>query len=707
MSWWHDFRATALGVKRETPSTGPYGLKEAPVPFFGSSTAGRPVTTDWNADTAITQGLKASTWVYAANRFIASKLSPIPWVVERLVNADNDEWEEVPDHPAKTLIDNPNTLMSGQDLRERWLYNLGLAGNFLGVFTIVRKAPVEIWPLMPQHTKPIPLANGEVENYEYNVPGVQKKNIPAGEIVHGMYIDPSNFYWGMSPLQAMGVVVDTDVNAVRWNNSSLANRAKKDYAFFPNEPLSKAQWTEAREQLRSQHEGHSNAGGWFLGGMPGKLEELGMSPHEMDYINSRVQHREEILAGYGLAEILLTGKGILRNYEVAVRQFWEDVAVPALDDMMEEFNRSIMPWFDPNSQPKARLAGAKPQLRYRYDVTHIAALQENLTEKIDQAIKLQQLGVPLNTIITYLDLGLDALPGEDGPPEDEEPEDEVPAPGDEPGATARRSSRYRTKQVDWDFEWKRLDTQRLRWEEQVDRLIADQFDRESPRVVRAFESGGKAALESAIERGHDEWLELLSVIYREVIAFFGEQEAQRLEGEVIRRAMRKEIVFNPFAQFITTFIADLAANKVTQISESSKKSLAGVIGSGLAANATTPDIARSIRDQYSDWAAPSDSTVGIKRSFLIARTEVGTAQNWAQMEGARQARNELGVTIEKRWVSSRDNRVRDSHSLVDGEQRPLEEPFSNSLMFPGDPLGPAAETIQCRCVASNVVTRRR
>jgi hypothetical protein len=45
--------------------------------------------------------------------------------------------------------------------------------------------------------------------------------------------------------------------------------------------------------------------------------------------------------------------------------------------------------------------------------------------------------------------------------------------------------------------------------------------------------------------------------------------------------------------------------------------------------------------------------------------------------------------------------VRDSHAAVDEETTdnpiPAMQEFSNGLMFPNDPSGPAEEVIQCRC----------
>jgi hypothetical protein len=56
-----------------------------------------------------------------------------------------------------------------------------------------------------------------------------------------------------------------------------------------------------------------------------------------------------------------------------------------------------------------------------------------------------------------------------------------------------------------------------------------------------------------------------------------------------------------------------------------------------------------------------------------------------------------GADVVKQWDSTLDSRTRESHMIVDGEIRELDEAFSNGLMFPGDPAGGAAEVINCRC----------
>lgn len=61
---------------------------------------------------------------------------------------------------------------------------------------------------------------------------------------------------------------------------------------------------------------------------------------------------------------------------------------------------------------------------------------------------------------------------------------------------------------------------------------------------------------------------------------------------------------------------------------------------------------------------------------------------------------ENGVHFQKKWVSARDSRVRDSHIELDGVMVEPEEPFPNGLYYPKDPEGPPEEVYNCRCTMS-------
>lgn len=90
------------------------------------------------------------------------------------------------------------------------------------------------------------------------------------------------------------------------------------------------------------------------------------------------------------------------------------------------------------------------------------------------------------------------------------------------------------------------------------------------------------------------------------------------------------------------------------------------------------------------------TNIGFNNAVRIARTEGHRIQIQSTMDTCYKAK-EKGADVVKQWDSTLDKRTRKSHQKVDGEIRELEEPFSNGLMFPGDPAGGAAEVVNCRC----------
>lgn len=88
--------------------------------------------------------------------------------------------------------------------------------------------------------------------------------------------------------------------------------------------------------------------------------------------------------------------------------------------------------------------------------------------------------------------------------------------------------------------------------------------------------------------------------------------------------------------------------------------------------------------------------IGYNNAARIVRTEGHRIQAQSAMDAGHAAKAQ-GADVLKQWNSTLDGRTRPAHAKVDGEIREMEEPFSNGLMFPGDPNGGAAQVINCRC----------
>ena len=93
------------------------------------------------------------------------------------------------------------------------------------------------------------------------------------------------------------------------------------------------------------------------------------------------------------------------------------------------------------------------------------------------------------------------------------------------------------------------------------------------------------------------------------------------------------------------------------------------------------------------------------RSEVIGRTEGLRAVNGGQRDMLRAAVDEGSLTndqLRREWNTAIDERVRDSHSPMSGQEvEGVNQPFisglGNELLHPGDPGAPAEDTVQCRC----------
>lgn len=89
----------------------------------------------------------------------------------------------------------------------------------------------------------------------------------------------------------------------------------------------------------------------------------------------------------------------------------------------------------------------------------------------------------------------------------------------------------------------------------------------------------------------------------------------------------------------------------------------------------------------------------VNRAGTVARTETLQALTVGQESVFDEARKS-GIKFNKVWITSKDDRVRETHVKVDKVQVKDDETFtvgSDELKYPRDPAGSAKEVINCRC----------
>lgn len=123
-----------------------------------------------------------------------------------------------------------------------------------------------------------------------------------------------------------------------------------------------------------------------------------------------------------------------------------------------------------------------------------------------------------------------------------------------------------------------------------------------------------------------------------------------------------------------------------------KRSVRAEVSRGIATGMTWNEIAVKIFRSFTH----TSFSKAYNRAMTIARTE-GHRIAVEAASNAQYKAKEKGANVLKQWDATLDTRTRDSHRMVDGEIRELDEKFSNGLMYPGDPSGGAAEVCNCRC----------
>lgn len=700
---------------------------------------GRPIWKEWDYQNAILEGYKKNSLVYSCVDKIAKSASSVDWYVYRK-KADGS-YEVIQNHPLEQLIAKPNPYMSRRDFITRWTHSMFLGGNSLTLKIRDGKGKViEMWYLPQDTTSPVPSAQNFVEKYEYDYNGI-KKDIKPFDIIHDSFIDPSNLYWGMSPLKSASMLIDSDNEAVLWNKTALSQRAISDGAFIIDQPLTQEQWTETKSQIETEHSGSQNARKFWVLGAGAKWQPMSLSPVEMDFIQSKKLNREDICSIFGVPPSMIGfyENATLANIETARKVFWLDTIIPFLNGIRDCFNSS--------------LALEYGDVYIDYDTSTVDALQVNIADKIANATSLFSMGVPFNKINTLLDMGLDEIEGGDigylpsnlipmdsigevdasngstgtPPNEDDKPPSEDDAQDDEKDPNLDDEKESNTKLLINSEMFLKANLSmipkkeihllnikaraKLPYETRMSSKMTSIFENMSTTV-----SANPSNWEKAIDSFDKEILDLMINTWKAIFEDIGKSEYTSLLNQSKDFMPFDESKINIFQALfdktILNWIKSTCAEKVTGIQKFTKSKIAKTISNieesymNNGERAPVDAIAKGIKDKFKEFSR--------YRSFLIARTEVGSATETASYQAQNLAQQQIDpsakkLVVKRKWLSALDERTRETHLDAHGQVRGLEEKFEIGdvkLMFPRDYDADAPnETINCRCTTTSFVER--
>jgi HK97 family phage portal protein len=234
-------------------------------------------------------------------------------------------------HPLLDLIARPNPRQEQAAFLEAVATHLLLAGNAYVEAVALAAAVRELYALRPDRMRVVPGADGWAEAYEYTAAGRtvrfdQAQSSPGSvpPILHLTCLHPLDDHYGLSPLEAAAVAIDTHNAAARWNKALLDNAARPSgalvYAASDYALLSHGQFERLKGELERTYQGAINAGRPLVleGGLDWKA--MSHSPKDMDFMEAKHGAAREIALAFGVPPMLLgiPGDNTYANFRTVV-----------------------------------------------------------------------------------------------------------------------------------------------------------------------------------------------------------------------------------------------------------------------------------------------------------------------------------------------------------------------------------------------------
>jgi HK97 family phage portal protein len=354
----------------------------------------------WDIATAINEGYNASAAVYTCVEKRAKLVSSAPWIVKRKL--PDGTFETLPDHPLQKLIDMPNPGTSWLEIMYEVSQQLDLAGNayMSEIKAGVSGLPTQLWLLPSQYIKIKPGNVNLIDSYEYQESSSKKFNIMADDMIQLKLPNPNSRYFGQPTLMAAGRATDIDRESGIWQKNSLENRGVVDLHVEVPDTMQPDQIDALKVSIKEKQTGSANAREPWI--TSGKINQLGQTAIEMDFVNSRKAVWAEICAVFGMSMSVLgfTENVNLANGAEQQKALWVNSIIPMLELIKQQLNAQLSTEFD--------------GVILDYDLSNIEALQENFTEKLANAEALYRMGYTSASINRRLELGFedDEIPEE-------------------------------------------------------------------------------------------------------------------------------------------------------------------------------------------------------------------------------------------------------------------------------------------------------
>ncbi len=387
-------------------------LHDALFQFMGT---GIPASYDDNPREQINKGYLYNPDVYSIVNMITNASKGVQWMLyevkdekkfakyrrmpseakefqlEKVYRVKEQSLEEVMDSSNQLyrLLHRPNPLQGWGEFVENVLgFKLVTGNSYIHGVMLENGANAglinELW-VMPAHFMNIRVggvgAEEVIKGYELEL-GTYKTPFSPEEVMHLKYWNPDyeskgSHLYGLSPLRSASRVVRQSNDAYTAQMALLQNSGAMGILSVNPEDMTYDQAEALQRDYYNKYGGPQKRGKIVIAGAKMNWQQIGMSPVDLNIIESQKMSLRDLCNVYGINSALLNDPDnkVYNNVKEARRALYMEKVLPELDSLRDELNRWLVSRFN---------AKTGKQYYIDYDLESIPALQADMKLVMEQ-----------------------------------------------------------------------------------------------------------------------------------------------------------------------------------------------------------------------------------------------------------------------------------------------------------------------------------
>lgn len=356
------------------------------------------VAKEWDFEDTVLNGFEVNPIAFACMDRTCMVGAGIPWRYEELVQG---RWQPIEDPDELALLIRPNPAHSFGQLVWFTIEALMGGGNALWKKVRVGRSVRELWPMNLVRAEPRVAAGRWITGFRVYEAG-HLVTIPREDVIHVMRgMSTLKPFWGRSPMMSARITVSMANDQIKWNREIPRNLAVPVGAFVAPGLMTQDQVDEAKKKVKATLSGWRNAREPVILSGGAKWERMGMTPAEIDWMESQRFSMLLTCAALGRMAVEFTGEQMTyNNLLTAWRYGLRNAVVPHLKMIRDTINS------DQDFVPQD-LVGRR---RFTFDLTGEDEVIEATVQRFESLDRAVLAGVRVSDAIQALHLPLPMRP---------------------------------------------------------------------------------------------------------------------------------------------------------------------------------------------------------------------------------------------------------------------------------------------------------